>query len=1243
MSIDESYALDLVGRWIRSRDPALLGPAIEAMSDVVADARARGEPDHQSEIILANLLMSSAEESGRLGDLDTAIVVIRQTVRETGGSDALSWLGRALVERFQRTARQPDLDEALDVLGRAVVGALTDDPNYPVMVTDLLKVSWLPLSRSGDATALSAAIRVAVRALRVVPDAHPRKPELAMAVVSALWHRHDRTEDADDTESIISVCRQGLLLLHTDPGTRTRLSARLADALVSRYGAHGDPADLDEAIALRTAGRDPRSARSLFDLGHALHERFLRDGRPDDMQAAVELMQGAVEASTADDKDASMYRAGLMLYLGERSKSTADTGDRDEEIADNRRMARSLPPDDPQREMILGNLGKLLYARYEDRANDADLFESVKVLRESVNIAARTGDTYVGDSTRVSLGFSLVAVFDRTGDVAALDEALEIGRADGLHAVRRTDDGRERMTPVLPADDWRQARLGIRDDGGKSRVSLTSILAHAMTTRYEQTGDFADLDDALMLATTTFALAAVADPGRQVEATGHLARIHALRHLRTGDPQDLERAVKAVESLVVGLPPDDRQRPPALANLTILLIRRFRVERNPADLERAIEAAQEALDSIPPDQAAYRARAQSALAHALLERVDKPRRGAGSTAQRADRAPAAGPAQSVDLARAVDLARSAVRATAEDVSVSIERLGVLMAALRARYKHSPNAADLAEVIDLARQALRHEFGRTSNYLEAVEACANFVAHQGVWEPAAELYAACVDLMAALASPDRHSETRQYWLSRWALLTRRASACALNAGDPCGAAVLLERGRGVLLSQRFDLRADLAELRAFDAGLADRLEALRRQLDDAPLVGPGPAPRLYTLDSEAEVQDVGPQRRRLLGQYEELLAEIRSRPGFEQYLCPAQWADLIAQAEHGPLVIPTISEFRSDALILSEGALRTVELPHATPDLMNHAAQSMLSALGRSKTAWLRRDRDVQVHAQSEIGAVLAWLWDAITEPVLRELGITGPPEPGQPWPRLWWVPTGPLSLLPLHAAQRGDQCVLDRAICSYTPTVRALRVARAQRPSRERSILAVAMPATPGAAPLPFADQETIALAGRLGAVLPLSGPQATRERVRAEMLEHSWAHFACHGWSNPADPGADLLLLHDHRDRPFTISEIASLRLADAELAYLSACDTARAPDGLADEAVHLGSAFQLAGYQHVVATLWAIRDDVGAELADHFYEHLLEEEGGPAAALHHASRYIRGKFGNFPGLWASHLHIGP
>jgi CHAT domain-containing protein len=46
---------------------------------------------------------------------------------------------------------------------------------------------------------------------------------------------------------------------------------------------------------------------------------------------------------------------------------------------------------------------------------------------------------------------------------------------------------------------------------------------------------------------------------------------------------------------------------------------------------------------------------------------------------------------------------------------------------------------------------------------------------------------------------------------------------------------------------------------------------------------------------------------------------------------------------------------------------------------------------------------------------------------------------------------------------------------------------------------------------------------------------------------------------------------------------------LKGAKLAYLSACSTAENKiDQLADEVIHLASAFQVAGFRHVAGAMW-------------------------------------------------------
>lgn len=287
----------------------------------------------------------------------------------------------------------------------------------------------------------------------------------------------------------------------------------------------------------------------------------------------------------------------------------------------------------------------------------------------------------------------------------------------------------------------------------------------------------------------------------------------------------------------------------------------------------------------------------------------------------------------------------------------------------------------------------------------------------------------------------------------------------------------------------------------------------------------------------------------------------------------------------------VSHYRCDALILTPGGIQTVPLPDLSAESVSEHVVAFLTALAAAHDR--TKPLPERWRAQQVILETLAWLWDTVTGPVLEALHLTTTPAPGGPWPRLWWSPTGLLNFLPLHAAghhrergRPGARTVLDRVVCSYTTTVRALRHLRGRATTRDQAgrLLVVALPHTPGAEDLPGAWQEADLLAERFGATA-LIGPDATYERVLAELPAHRWVHFACHGASDITAPSRSRLLVHDHQQRPLTVLDVSRLHLEQAELAFLSACGTASASITLADEAVHIASAFQLAGYRHVIA----------------------------------------------------------
>ncbi len=191
-------------------------------------------------------------------------------------------------------------------------------------------------------------------------------------------------------------------------------------------------------------------------------------------------------------------------------------------------------------------------------------------------------------------------------------------------------------------------------------------------------------------------------------------------------------------------------------------------------------------------------------------------------------------------------------------------------------------------------------------------------------------------------------------------------------------------------------------------------------------------------------------------------------------------------------------------------------------------------------------------------------------------------------------------------------------------------------------MLVVAVPEVDGARNLPGARQEAAHLAERVPGCVVLAGAEATRERVLAGLRDSTWAHFACHGVSDPENPsGSRLVLVGSSLD----VVDVSRLRLEEAEFAYLSACDTARGSERLTDEAIHPTSAFQIAGFGQVVGTLWEIHDALAPRLAEMVYGELLEgvpDAGRAAGAVHRTVRRVRGRYPGVPSLWAAYVHVG-
>ncbi|KAH8661835.1 CHAT domain-containing protein [Ilyonectria robusta] len=271
---------------------------------------------------------------------------------------------------------------------------------------------------------------------------------------------------------------------------------------------------------------------------------------------------------------------------------------------------------------------------------------------------------------------------------------------------------------------------------------------------------------------------------------------------------------------------------------------------------------------------------------------------------------------------------------------------------------------------------------------------------------------------------------------------------------------------------------------------------------------------------------------------------------------------------------------------------------------------------------------------------LGWLWDAIVCHVLNALGFTGPPSDGQ-WPHVWWVPTGTLTRFPLHAAgyhlRRTGETAVDRVISSYASSVKAIihsrrRPQQAPAAGKSRKVVVVAMQNTPKQTPLKHASDEVdavVAVCESMG--LPHDQPEPCKAGVSSALEACRIFHFAGHGSTHPTEPLQSQLLLDDWDREPFTVASLLETNLTSKPpfLAYLSACGTGQILDeGSIDESIHLANGCQLAGFRHVVGTLWNVDDGLCVDMARMTYEFLRDEGMGDESisrGLHRATRTLR------------------
>lgn len=847
------------------------------------------------------------------------------------------------------------------------------------------------------------------------------------------------------------------------------------------------------------------------------------------------------------------------------------------------------------------------------------------VARLSIDHPSRSGSF-------ANLGISLCLRYERLGSLADLENAIQ-AYEDGLV-------GSGQHTPANYYSNW---------GGLHSRL-------------FRHAGNIDNLNRAIELTEKGAAEMAPGFPGR-------LFAIHALslayedRFHQLDAVEDLEKAISLMAETIGGTVPGNSDLADRLNHMSCLLHRRYHRLGALEDLHNAIMSSEDAVRSTPVDHQhradrlcnlSQRLQCKSAKLNSLEEWNKWPL--TGETIQMGPFLPGA-----VATACKEDMHCGivATRFGMQD-KLDIEALAKFF------YKDcEPQTAfsELNSAIELSVQAWRCNLSPPRDRIRAACYAACMMTVVSRWDEAASLLADAVRILSTVSPQILTRHDQEHCISEFARSPGEAVSFAIFAGSTASHVLsLLELSRGIIMGFAIDCRTDVSELRLVHPDIFDKFDRLRIEID-APLGNQlwRNNPLLRESLGAFHHHDAEDQRRRralAIHQMEETLDYIRQLPGFEGFQLSPSAATLMNIAAEGPIVIFNCTEFRSDAIILTSSGIKMLPLPTMVLSTVEDWMAQLIVLIRGKRSTFAARN--------NQLSKLLLWLWEVAVLPVFEDLGFEAVGD--EDLPRVWWIGVGVLAQAPFHAAgdhSRNSTCnTLSRAISSYIPTIKALSYTRQKKleinnaDSRLLTITMAITPSTPGPpvkkwSPLVNAmveAREIKDVVHPMAAVTQLDSPSVTQ--VLQELPSYHAIHFACHGVSDSKQPSdSHLLLVGDNplESGKLPVAAIADMHLHNAQIAYLSACSSAdNASASLLDESIHIASGFQLAGFSHVLATLWVSGDLACRQVAVEFYRLLFDgtsrDQGHRvvSASFHHAVKGLRESTAGQPIKWVPFIHTG-
>ncbi|KAJ7431997.1 CHAT domain-containing protein [Mycena galericulata] len=1103
------------------------------------------------------------------------------------------------------------------------------------------------------------------------------KPSILNNLGNTLGDRFSifHSEIADFNAAVAAFTESIELRLPTDEQRAYPLT-NLASTLITHFRLTGNLQTLDraigylqEALQLRPPGHSERKG-TLNVLGNSLRTRSEHtDYAMRDLDKSIRYHREAASLHPENGPQRYSPRHNLAKGLRIRFVQSRDMADLEESIRIDQDLLDTYPKTHPERHKFITGLATSLRMSFEWSGDQKALDDAILLGKEAVLL------TQNGITASNNLANSYRARYDLHGRA----EDLKLAREDiecalrscplthtdhslllhtlGCILVAQAEHVSEPEEVLFEAIDIHKAALKERPEGHQFRQASLCDLGNVLCSTYERTGKLEYLEDAITLYHDALRISNASHSQYHTTlisvSNARLCRFEALRQ-----DDDIQQALDLCREAVNNSPSTTKAN--QLGSLCMVALRCYEARQNPTDLTTAVTAGEEALELCSRGNP-YRSQIISNLAHAYIARSDE----SGAKRDRIavlDRAIAL-LTQCVELGNTQNIRHSETaclgHALAERYSASHQRddlhkgIALLEKALNELPPHYPNLSsilcNLAIAIFLRSQLSGNKDDEVLCFSRFRAACSTpssssrvrlaaalswiHFARQTSHESAIEASRIALELMArTLFISPTIEQQRQALGQAPKALALDAAAYAISHGEVETGVEMLEQGRSLLWSRMRGYRRPIEELRAHNKALADEFEQVSKQLDR--LATSSDVHDAFLVSSQAKAEAQWKRQRQLSEKWEELLKKIRDIAGFKDLLRPIPYCRLRAAACGGPVIAIILSTHRLDAVIVREhGSPIAI---HLNSDVCswNDMAIALRSKV-TSRSSRTSSDSRWRAKPGYSTDRCLQQLWDTIVHPVAMALTNAGVPKMA----RIWWCPTSVLCSLPLHAARGTENGIRCLYISSYTPSLGSLIAARTHvaAPASPK-LLAVACPGDN----LRHVAEEVCAVHDTLDGMVPvrqLVGNEATADTVRSALPGYTWLHIACHGKLNPADPFQSSFRLHEGT---LSIVDIMRAQVPSADLAFLSACDSAAGDDDHPDEAIHLAAALQFCGFRSVVGTLWPMLDVDGPVIARQFYAYVRKDHDFATALSKALDDFCATVANGQQERWLPFVHVG-